>query len=76
MTNVYSFILSIVLLDSSYNLTIVIPIIAIISGTVVYNTIQLPASGGSADNELQLCFHSNVFLFEYMVFAGKFVSPR
>lgn len=39
MTNVYSFVLSIILLDSSYNLTIVIPIIAIISGTVVYNTI-------------------------------------
>ena len=39
MTNVYSFILSIVLLNSSYNLVIVMPIIAIICGTVVYNTI-------------------------------------
>ena len=74
MTNVYSFVLSIILLDSSYNLIIVIPIIAVISGTVVYNAIQLPPPKDSVNNELSLCFHFNVFLFEYMVFAGKFAN--
>ena len=47
MANVYSFVLSIILLNSSYNLIIVLPIIAIISGTVVYNSVQ-PSNEGEA----------------------------